>query len=79
MMESFRFPRMGMHSGDDGIESFRCPRCDATVASDLKPDGSFPWPPHYVCPLCDEDEPEARPPPKESRRIQRQLKLEEQA
>ena len=54
---------MGMHSGPflplfekPEVESFRCPGCDSTVATDLRPEGSYPWPPHYVCPICDPED-----------------------
>ncbi len=54
----------GMHSGPDGVEAFRCPGCDSTVAVDLRPTGAYPWPPHYVCPVCDSgDDAPASPAP----------------
>ena len=46
------------------VESFRCPGCDSTVAVDLRPEGAYPWPPHYVCPICEpeDDAPAAQAP-----------------
>lgn len=61
------------------MATFHCPGCKQTVDAGLNPTGKYPYPPHYVCPNCDQDEQPApahpEQPPPDSRRSQRQLAL----